>query len=30
VQSDRFVQELVTLFDGRVVEPGVRPAGKSG
>ena len=30
VKSDRFVQELVTLFDGRVVEPSVRPAAKNG
>jgi len=30
VKNDRFVQELVTLFDGRVVEPSVRPAEKNG
>ncbi len=30
VKSDRFVQELVSRFDGRVVEPSVRPTGKNG
>ncbi|TAK40996.1 MAG: DNA polymerase III subunit gamma/tau [Betaproteobacteria bacterium] len=30
VKSDRFVQELVTLFDGRVMEPEARPAPKNG
>jgi DNA polymerase-3 subunit gamma/tau len=30
VKSDRFVQELVTLFDGRVVDPSVRPVAKDG
>jgi hypothetical protein len=30
VQGDQFVQELVTLFDGRVLEPGSLPAAKNG
>ena len=30
VKDDRFVQDLVNLFDGRVVEPGARPAAKNG
>jgi DNA polymerase-3 subunit gamma/tau len=28
VKGDRFVQDLVTMFDGKVVEPSVRPAPK--
>ena len=30
VKGDRFVQDLVSLFDGQVVEPGARPAPKNG
>ena len=26
MKGDRFVQDLVNMFDGRVIEPGVRPA----
>jgi DNA polymerase-3 subunit gamma/tau len=29
MKGDRFVQDLVTLFDARVVEPSVQPAGKN-
>jgi hypothetical protein len=29
VQGDRFVNDLVTLLDGRVVEQSVQSAGKS-
>jgi hypothetical protein len=29
MKGDQFVQDLVNLFDARVVEPSVKPAGKN-